>query len=241
MTLQEIEQIVLSQIGYDRYSSLSVDTNAEKIEDFARLHSCVNLAREEIKLNTKLSCLTVIGAGIVTTANTSGYSLPAGFDIPIAIYYWGTGQSEATLLKQLYMESLPLNVPVAVGSAQIATGEVYGYIIAGTSADLMQIYIVDVPAVAGVILPIYKPVLTELTTSTDEDILMRKYPKTVINFATAFAALLLKNDQAKHDKFYGLGFADCAKIDIRELRSDSNFKELPPASIVNARAGRFSK
>ncbi|MBU2249904.1 MAG: hypothetical protein KKD77_24375, partial [Gammaproteobacteria bacterium] len=70
MILQNIERIVLSLIGYDRYSALSVDTNAEKIEDFANLHTCVNLAREEIKLNTLIPSILKWTSATATAAST---------------------------------------------------------------------------------------------------------------------------------------------------------------------------
>jgi len=244
MNLRVIERVVLNNIGM-RYDELSISTDAKEILDFAMLHTCIYLAREEIKLNTRLPCLTMIGTGIVTAAGTSSYSLPADFDIPIAMYYWSIGNSSAILLNQIYMESLPINVPVSVpvafGAAIFATGTPYGYIIAGTSADLIQMHIVDEPTVAGLILPIYKPVLTELTTFTDEDVLMRKYPKLVIDFATAFAWQILKKDPAQHDKFYALALGKCREIELREKMADANFKEKPPLSIINARIKRLSR
>lgn len=240
MQLQQIEKIILNNIGM-RYDELSISSDAKEVLDFAMLHTCVNLAREEIKLNTKLPCLTMIGSAITTIAGTSRYSLPTDFDITISMYYCASGSSKATLLQQLYMEDLPTSVPVSIGVTDIATGTPYGYIIAGTSADLIQIYLVDVPEVNGIILPVYKPVLTELTVAADEDILMKKYPKTIINLATAFAAQILKKDEKIHDKFYQIGLGECAKIDFREVKADSNYKELPPISIINARIGRLSK
>jgi hypothetical protein len=240
MILSTIEKLVLNNIGM-RYDELSVSTDPKEILDFAILHTCVNLAREEIKLNTKLPCLTMFGTAINTVAGTSGYNLPTDFDIPIAIYYWAMGNSEAALLKQYYVEGLPATVPVAIGGATLVTGTVYGYIIAGTSADLIQIYIIDVPDVAGIILPMYKPVLTELSLATAEDVLLRKYSKTVINFATAFAAQLLKKDEKIHDKFYAIGLGNCRDIDLREMKADSNYHDLPSTYLMNLRAGRLSK
>lgn len=241
MQLREIEQFVLNAIGYDRYSSLSVDTNPEKIEDFASLHTCVNFAREEIKLNTKIPALTKIGTAIITASGNPLYSLPSDFDIPITFYYWASGNTSAYKLTQLYVENLPDKVPVAIGSAAIEAGTPANYIIADTSSDLIQVILNPEPNVAGVLLPVYKPVLTEVSLSTAECVLMRKYPKTVIDFATAFAFQLIKKDSAQHDKYYAMGMAECSKIDFREKTSDSNFKELPPLSIRNNRLGRASR
>ena len=76
MTLAQIERIILANIQYDRYSALSVDTDPGKVEDFANLHTCVNLAREEIKLNTTIPSLLKWTTAATTTAGTKAYSLP---------------------------------------------------------------------------------------------------------------------------------------------------------------------
>lgn len=234
MRLDAIEQVVLNNIGM-RYDELSVSAEPKDILDFSMLHTCVNLAREEIKLNTNISCVMTFGAAIVTTAGTANYPLPADFDIPVTMYYALVAGTAGFKLTQIYAQNLPSNISL------LDTGTPETYIILGTTLGIMDIYVLPTPNAVGVILPVYKPVFTSLVLPADEDILMRKYPKTVIDFATAFAFQLLKKDPTQHDKFYGLGLAECQKIDLREKTADSNFKELPPLSIRNTRSARLSK
>lgn len=241
MQLQSIERVVLNNIGM-RYDELSIATDAKEILDFAILHTCVNLAREEIKLNTtKFPALNTLGAAIAVVSGTPNYNLPTGFDIPIAIYFYGTGLTSAVLLTQIYSESLPVDVPVTLGTASATTGTPDSYLLLGALANLIQIYLYPTPSTAGSILPIYKPVLTELTLTTDEDVIMRKYPKVVIDFATAFAWAILKKDHAQHDKYYTMGLSGCLKIDFREMKADSRYKDLPDKLTRNRRAARLSR
>lgn len=241
MTLQQIETFVLQLVGYDRYSALSVDTNSEKMEDFANLHTCVNLAREEIKMNAKIPALARFGTAVAVTSGNAQYSMPTDFDVPIALYYYPNGSTTASELSQAYIENLPSEVPVTIGSATPSSGTPSQYFIVGTSSDLIQVYLYPTPDTSGFILPLYKPVLTTLTTATDQDTIMRKYPKAVINFATAFAWQLIKKDPAQHDKYYTLGMADCDKINLREIQADSTYRDVPDSLTRQRRAGRLSR
>lgn len=234
MNLKSIEQVVLNNIGL-RYDELSVSTDSKEVLDFAMLHTCVNLAREEIKLNTNIPDVMTFGAVIPTIAGTAQYSLPTDFDLPITMYYATIAGQAGEKLYRMYPENLPSSVSL------IDTGTPENYLILGNSVGLLQIYLLLTPNAAGFILPLYKPVLVELSLATSEDILMKKYSLAVINFATAFAWMILKKDQAQYDKYYAYGINDCSKIDLREIKADSNFRELPPLSIRNARSGRLSK
>ncbi len=240
MTLQQIETIVLSLTGYDKYSSLSVDTDSAKIEDFSLIHDCVNLAREEIKINSNMPSLLAVGATITVIANTAGYSLPTDFDIPKTIYYWNWGSTSAKRLKQYTIEDIPDTLPVAIGTATPDTGTPYSYVIMGTSGNLIQIYLYPTPDTAGIILPIYKPVLTTLTTSTDEDVIMRKYPKVVIDFATAYAFQMIKKDQANYDKYYAYGIKKCQAINLREMSCDPNLTIDVESLLTQKRVDRYT-
>ena len=236
MNLASCEKIILQNIGYDRYSALSVDTNAEKIEDFANIHTCVNLAREEIKLNTNIPALNKLSASITTIANQATYSLPSDFDIPVKFFY--ESASSAWELEQIYVTNIPESR--IIHTTEI--GSPLKYLILDNVAGIIQVLIAPTPSTSGEIFaPVYKPILTTLTAPTDEDIIMKKYPKTVIDFATAFAFQIIKKDEKMHDKYYALGMADSARIDLRETKADSSYKELPPASIRNARSARLSK
>jgi len=235
MNLRAIETLVLQNIGYDRYSSLSIDTDPAKMEDFAMLHKCVNLAREEIKLNTNIGDIMAFGAAIVTSSGVAGYSLSADFDIPVTMYYALIAGTAGFKLTRMYPQNLPSNISLT----DIGTPE--SYVILGNTTGVLQIYLLPTPNAAGVILPLYKPVLTELILPADEDSIMKKYSKTVIDFASAFAFQFIKKDGANHDKYYGLGIAECSKIDLREIRADSNFKELPSKYLMGQRSARLSK
>ena len=234
MILQNCEKIILSLIGFDRYSALSVDTNAEKIEDFANLHTCVNLAREEIKINTTIPSLLKWTSAIATVASQKAYSLPSDFDIPVKIFY--TDDTEEFELERVY----PANLLEKVKDTT-AEGTPSWYMILGESSALVQIELYNIPNKVHSFKGIYKPVLTEYTTASNEDTIMKRYPKTVINFATAFAFQTIKKDSAMHDKYFALGLEDCRKIDLREKAADSSYRELPDSLLRNRRADRLSK
>ena len=234
MTLKQIEEIILMTIGADRYSSLSVDANAEKIEDFSNLHTCVNMAREEIKLNTTIPSLLKWTSATATVASTKAYSLPSDFDIPVKVFY--TEDSSEFDLEQVYPANLLQKV-----TKTTTEGTPSWYMVLGESSALVQIEFYNIPSKAGSFKAIYKPVLTEYTTSTSEDILMKKYPQTVIYFATAFAFQIVKKDEKMYDKFYVMGLANCQKIDLREKMADSNYREIPDSLTRARRSARFSK
>lgn len=234
MTLAQIERIILANIQYDRYSALSVDTDPGKVEDFANLHTCVNLAREEIKLNTTIPSLLKWTTAATTTAGTKAYSLPTDFDIPLKVFY--TEDSSEFELEQIYPATLleKLNNTTAEGTPSY-------YMILDQLSARVRIEFYDTPSQNGTYKAVYKPILTIFTISTNEDIIMLKYPKTVIDFATAFAYQLIKNDSKQHDKYYAMGLAWCSKIDLREMRADSSYKGLPDSLIRSRRAARLSK
>lgn len=233
MTLQNIETAILALIGEDKYSDFSTDAN--RTADFANLHTCVNLARDEIKLNASMPALVTVGTVIPSVVNQSAYSLPTNFDVPVKMFYMDT-DGVISELTQLYVQNI---ADVVLG---MTTGTPSSYIILGTSGNLIQVYLVSIPALAGEsLLPIYKPVLTALSLSTDEDIILRKYPKAVINFATAFAWQILKKDQTQYDKFYAYGLNDCRKIDLREISADPNTPLTPDAFLSNKRQNRFTR
>lgn len=216
MNLQNIETQVLALIDYDRYADLSVDTATEKAADFALLHQCVNLARDEMKFNCSLPELYTVGTVIPSVASQAAYSMATDFDVPVKMFYLDTS-GNIIELSQISVENL--------GSLVLATstGTPSSYLMAGTSGNLIRVYLSPIPANSGEsLLPVYKPVLTSLTTNTDEDILMRKYPKTIINFTTAFAFQIIKRDQTGYDKYYAYGINDCRQINLRQSSFDAN-------------------
>ena len=237
MTLKAIEEIILVTIGYDRYSSLSADTNAEKIEDFSFLHRCVWLAREEIKVNTLIPSILKRSSANKTTAGTKAYSLPTDFDIPVKVRY--RSASSEFDLDRVYPENLMQKLG---GNLTTTQGTPSLYMIFGNSSDVAQIELYLIPDTTNQEYDVeYKPVLANLTTSTDEDLIMNKYPLTVIKFATAYAFQFIKKDDTGFDKYFLMGMADLPKINLREINSDSLYKELPDPLTRRRRQTRFSQ
>ena len=168
MNLRQIEEITLQNVGFDRYSSLSVDTNSEKGEDFANLHVCVWLAREEIKLNTLIPSLLKLTT-LTTVANQKAYSLPSDFDIPYKARY--RTASDEWELDQVYSENL-----LDVVGKTTDTGSPSWYRIFGSSSNLIQLELYNIPDTAGESADIeYKPILSNITTATSYDVIMNKY------------------------------------------------------------------
>ncbi|MFH1231875.1 MAG: hypothetical protein V1709_10310 [Planctomycetota bacterium] len=213
MNLQNIETLVLQLIKFDKYSDLSAD--ATKIADFAVLHQCVNLAREDFKINCSAPELLTIGATIPTIVNMAGYSLAADFDIPVAFYYATSASTNGNRLTKTTAEQLAASIALST------VGTPTTYCILGTSGNLIQVYLLPIPDVVGFLFPLYKPVLTALSLAADEDIILRKYPKIIINFATAYAAQMLKSDQVMYDKYYAIALSECRKIDLRQISGDT--------------------
>lgn len=236
MTLQDIETLVLKNIGGIRYSELSASSVSEEVEDFADLHKMVLLAREEIKLNTMIPGLLKRSSANSITVGTRAYSLPTDFDIPTKVRY--RTASDEFILDQVY----PDNLQDKLDSGKTTTeGTPSMYMIFGTSSDRIQIELYNIPNTSGEEYDVeYKPTLSNLTTSTDEDILMQKYPSTVIKLATAFAFYSFRKDKTQFDIWYRFGFADFAEINHREAAADENYPSLPDSLIRARRKARFS-
>lgn len=236
MDLQAIETLVLTNIGYDRYSALSVDTGVEKTEDFATLHRCVHLARDEIKLNCMLPGTLKRSSGNATVAGTKSYNAPSDMDVVLKVRY-RTASSEFDL-SRVYPENLLTKLG---GSLTTATGMPSMYMIFGNSSNVIQIEFHLIPDKAAQYDVEYKPILINLTTNTDEDVIMQKYPQTVIKLATAYAFQFFKKDMTNFAKWFALGSGDFATIDHREQMADANYKEIPDAVTRTRRQKRFSK
>lgn len=237
MTLEEIETFTLGAIGHTRYHTLSTKAaNTDDGRDFALLHRCVYLAREEIKRNTFIPGI-LKKQTIAVSANDNDYDLASDFDLPANVRYLTSGGAESNLTR-VYHENILQKLG---GSKTTELGTPSLYLIAGNVSDLIQIEFYLVPDSSATAYVFYKPVLANLTTSTDEDILMKKYPQTVIKLASAFFFQLIKKDGANFDKWYLLGTADFRKIDFLERSADSSYREIPSSSIRNQRMGRFTK
>lgn len=235
MQLQDIEKIVLMNIGGDRYSVLSVATDDGKIEDFAILHKCVLMAREEIKLHTSIPSI-LKKQTITTVASQKAYNLASDFDVPEKIIYITTANSQFPL-GQLYLGNI-----LQKKSNITDTGTPDSYMIIGNTSNLIQMELYDTPNMAGETAYVYyKPILANITTNTGYDMIMAKYPNVVIKFATAYGFYYLRKDKTQFDIWFALGNKDLSEINKREIDSDSNYKELPNSYLRAKRIGRTTK
>lgn len=237
MNLETIETIVLSNIKYDAYSSLSVDTNAEKILDFATLHYCVHLAREELKLNCMIPAIMKHGTQIQTSVNTRIYTVSdTDVDLVTAVFY-------TTSSDQFYLERRTRGNILEVVNKISTEGTPNYYIPFGaTSAGLAKMELHPVPKVATEYVDFdYKPTLSVLTTSTDEDALMKKYPLTIIKIASAYAFQLLRNDNANYLKWLVSGYKDFTEINLREVGVDVKPEVEVDDLLAQKRSDRYTK
>ncbi|MBM3701730.1 MAG: hypothetical protein FJW63_01855 [Actinobacteria bacterium] len=235
MQLQEIERSVLALIGYDRYSSLSVDTDSEKAADFALLHRCVNIARDEIRIGTIIPAILKHATTISTVAATKQYLIAnTDFDIPVKVRYT-TSDSEFELEK-----ATPVNLLDKVDKTT-TQGTPSVYQIFGSSGAQVYIELYEIPETAGESVDIdYKPVLSDVTNATSEDIIMLKYSLTVIKIAAAYAFQFIKKDMANFDKWLLLGRADFKEINLRETGFDTSPTIKTEPLLVNKRKGRYT-
>lgn len=212
MILSSIETIVLANIGYDRYADLSVNTDTEKMADFALLHKCVHMAREEIKFGCAIPGLLKHATSITpSTTQARNTIAETDFDIPTVVRYTPPS-GDTYYLERANPENLLTKVSSLTGNGDPSFYVPFG----ATAAGLSYIEIYPIPSTAGALDIDYKPVLTELTTSTDEDILMKKYFMTIIKIATAFAFQIIKKDNANFGAWITIGRTDFKDINIRE-------------------------
>lgn len=236
MILSDIEKSILIAIGYDRYSDLSVDTDATKIDDFAMLHRCVNIARDEIRLNTIIPALLKHATVITTVAGTKQYTISdTDFDIPVKAYFTDSGGSQKELIKVS-----PINILDKIATLTTAGTPICYQIFGSTSAGLSYIELLPVDDVGGTLDIDYKPVLTDVTLASGEDTIMKKYPLTVIKIAIAWAAQFIKKDDKLFDKFILLGRADFKEINLREINSDPDNNLQVDSLLAKRRVGRLT-
>jgi hypothetical protein len=234
MTLQNIETAILQLVGYDVYSSLSVDSS--KTEEFSLLHRCVNIARDEIRLNTIIQALLKHTTTISSVDGTKRYTISnTDFDIPIVARY-KTSSDEIKLIR-----TDALNVLDDIGSTTDEGTPSHYQIFGSTSAGLSYVELFPVPDTSGETLDMdYKPVLTDLISASDEDIILKKYPMTVIKIATAWAFQFLKKDDKNFDKWTVLGFADFPKINLRETGFDKDPTVKIDSLVAQRRKDRYT-
>jgi len=216
MDLQTIETIVLRNIKYDLYADLSADTDAGKVADFSMLHHSVWFAREEIKLNCMIPALLKHATRITTASGTKAYTISnTDFDLPIAVRYI-TSSDEFPLVRRNYE-----NISEVVEKPSTTQGEPTYYIMFGSgSTGLPKIELFPTPDVVGSCDIDYKPVLAVLSTSTDEDLIMRKYPMTTVKLASAYAFQLIRQDKENFATWLQLGYKDFKDINLREIGFD---------------------
>jgi len=236
MNLQQIETIVLANVGADRYSDLASSTDDAKIADFSILHYCVLLARNEIKLYTEIPAILKRSSSNKTVASQKAYNLPSDFDVPVRVRYrTSTNEWE---LKQVY----PHNLLQQVGGLTTTEGTPSLYMIFGSSSNRIQLELYNIPENSNEDFDIeYKPILSLITATSEYDAIMSKYPHTVIKLASAFAIAFLRKDMTQFDNWYVKGFADFSLINQREISADSSYKELPDALTRARRMARATK
>lgn len=236
MTLQTIETLILRNLKYDLYADLSVDADAGKIADFSMLHHSVWLAREEIKLNCMIPALLKHATRITTVAGTSSYTISdTDFDLPIAVRYI-TSDDEFPLTRKSYE-----NISDVVEKPSSTQGTPAYYIMFGsTSAGLSKIEPKPIPDVAGSIDIDYKPVLSVLTVSTEIDLIMSKYPMTVVKLASAYAFQLIRQDKANFVDWLRFGYNDFKEINLREIGFDYKPDMFVEELIKNKRRTRLT-
>ena len=216
MQLSNLETIILRNLKFDNYADISIDTDAGKVADFSMLHHSVWLAREEIKLNCMIPTLLKHATRITTVAGTSSYTISnTDFDLPIAVRYI-TSDDEFPLERRNYED-----ISDVVEKPSSTQGTPAYYIMFGsTSAGLSKIEPKPIPNVAGSIDIDYKPVLAVLSAASDEDLVMRKYPMTVVKLASAYAFQLIRQDKANFIDWLKLGYVDFKEINLREIGFD---------------------
>lgn len=237
MNLQNIETIVLKNIKYDSYASLSADTDTAKMEDFSILHSCIYLAREEIKLNCLIPALLKHATQIATVAGTKAYTISdTDFDLPIALRYT-TSDSQIQLTRRTYE-----NILEVVEKTTTQGTPTYYIPFGSTSAGLSKIELFPIPEKSNEYLDIdYKPTFSVLTTNTDEDLIMLKYPLTVIKLASAYAFQLLRQDKENFATWINLGRIDFKEINLREVGFDYKPDIMTDEFIRSKRNDRYTR
>lgn len=234
MTLQQIEEIILQTVGYTRYSVLSIDTSTEPAEDFAILHKCVWMARTEILRGTNLPGMMKHATNISTVAGTKRYTISdTDFDIPLKVRY-----DDGTLQKDL-VKAVPDNILDYVDDVDTQGTPTVYMMFGSTAAGLSYIELYNVPDTSSQTVSIdYLPVLANLTASTDEDLIMKKYPETVIKIASAYVFQIIKKDMVNFEKWFMFGKGDFKAINMREQNYDPNLTARPDDYLIKTRTGR---
>ena len=237
MTLENIETAILRIIGYDYYADLSTSTDSAKIADFAMLHRCVNMAREEMRINCYIPALLAYTARIQTVAGTNEYTIPeTDFDLPKKVFSISVTNLIAGELERINEQNF-LN---KVGTEDVPSDPPSYYEMLDSTADgISKIRLYPTPNAGGDYIFIkYLKVLAEITTSTSEDILMRKYSNTVISLASAFAFQMIKKDDKNFATFMTLGRADFKNINVREANFDASPDITVDSLLSNRRSDR---
>lgn len=237
MNLQNIETVVLRNIGADYYADISTSSDSGKMADFAMLHRCVNLAREEIRKFCHIPALMEYTANIVTVASTNEYTIPeTDFDVPKKVFSISSSGliigelkkiNEQNFLQKMGNEDIPEDPPS------------FYEMIGSTSAGLSKIRLYPTPKRGGDYIIIkYLKLLTDLTSATDEDILLKKYSLEIITLATAFAFQMLKKDDKNFDKWLIIGRGYFKNINFYESGFDNDTEIATDELLVKMRQGR---
>lgn len=217
MNLQAIETAVLRIIGADYYADLSTSTDPGKIEDFAMLHRCVNLARDDMRMFCTIGSILKSASTITTVSGTKQYLISdTDFDLPKKVFYTNSEGKVAKLTKVTSENILQYVDNFTTAGVPIV------YRIFGSSGVSPYIEVYNVPNEVGSIDIEYSPVLADFSTATDEDVLMSRFSSTLIMLASAYAFQMLKKDDKNFDKWLALGRANYRFINFAENGADNN-------------------
>lgn len=233
MNLQAIETAILGIIGRGPYSDFSTETAF--VNDFSLLHQCVNFARDEIRINCLIPAMLKHATSITPSTSVARNTISdTDFDIPVVVRY--TQNSNTIYLKRANPNNLLDKISNLTDSEDPAVYQIFG----ATSVGLSYIEIYPVPKIAGTLDIDYKPVLTDVSATTDEDIIMKKYAMCVIQIASAYAFQMIIKDNANFDKWIIVGRAHFKGINLREIGSDNDPSIKPDPLLSQNRKGRYT-
>jgi hypothetical protein len=175
--------------------------------------------------------------GIPTVANTNQYTIPeTDFDLPKKVYSINSSNlvvgeleriNEQNFINKVGTEDIPSDPPS------------YYEFVDSTSAGLSIISLYPTPKDGGdFVMILYIKTLTDITTATGEDILMKKYPNTIIALASAFAFQMIKKDDKNFATWATLGRGDYKGINYREQNTDASNDIMVDPILATRRIGR---
>jgi len=229
MNLGNIKNLCFGNIG--RYG----DTNAN---DIALMEQNVNLAIDEVKLNTLIAALiqttTLVTQDRSATLNPTYSVVVTDFDVPVIIRYidsngdqWDMTMADAQTIRSLVPDLRE-------------TGRPEVFRINGNTAGIVDIDFHLITRYAGESIVVeYLPIIAEVSLDPDENLIMKKYAPTIIKLATGYSFHNIIQNFDQGDKWIAKGMADFTKIGSREMNGPAyNKLPTPVAKLREARQNR---